>query len=76
MASPFIPRYSVGNYIIAPSRRLCKHLSEVRAAGIAVPGMADAACGENAPHQHLADLRRAGDFLAVGGAAVWAGDGW
>ena len=36
--------------------------------------MADGACGENAPHQHLANLRRAGDFLAVGGAAVGAGD--
>jgi len=37
--------------------------------------MADAACGENAPHQHLANLRRTGDFLTVRGAAIGAGDG-
>lgn len=51
-------------------------LSEVRAAFVAVPGLADSAGGEDAPHQGLADLRGRGDLLAVGGVAEGAGDGW
>lgn len=36
--------------------------------------MADAACGENAPHRYLAELRRGGYFLAIGGVAEGAMD--